>query len=182
MADYTSKYTGAEIDAGIEKANTALQSLPEHTHAQSDVTGLADALAGKSDTTHTHTAADVGALPDTYTPPVTSVNGKTGDVVIDTGGGTTGSVAWDNVTGKPETYPPDTHTHAQSEITGLTDALSGKADTSHTHAQGDVTGLTDALNGKANASHTHAYSEITGAPQFAYDSETQTLAINTTVG
>ena len=31
----------------------------------------------------TLTAADVGALPDTYTPPVTSVDGKTGDVSVD---------------------------------------------------------------------------------------------------
>ena len=30
----------------------------------------------------TLTAADVGALPDTYTPPVTSVDGKTGDVSV----------------------------------------------------------------------------------------------------
>ena len=50
------------------------------------------------------------------------------------------------------------HTHAQSEVTGLTDALAAKAstkalteglatkaDTSHTHAQSEVTGLTDAL-------------------------------------
>ena len=31
----------------------------------------------------TLTASDVGALPDTYTPPVTSVDGKTGDVTVD---------------------------------------------------------------------------------------------------
>ena len=31
----------------------------------------------------TLTAADVGALPDTYTPPMTSVDGKTGDVSVD---------------------------------------------------------------------------------------------------
>lgn len=31
----------------------------------------------------TLTAADLGALPDTYTPPVTSVDGKTGDVSVD---------------------------------------------------------------------------------------------------
>ena len=50
------------------------------------------------------------------------------------------------------------HTHAQSEVTGLTDALATKAstkalteglatkaDASHTHAQSDITGLTDAL-------------------------------------
>lgn len=34
------------------------------------------------------------------------------------------------------------HAHAQADVTGLVDALSGKAPTSHTHAQADVTGLT----------------------------------------
>lgn len=38
------------------------------------------------------------------------------------------------------------HTHAQSDITGLATALSGKASTSHTHAISDVTGLQDALD------------------------------------
>ena len=80
------------------------------------------------------------------------------------------------------------HTHAQSEVTGLTDALAAKASTkalteglatkanaSHTHAQSEVTGLTDALAAKAStkalteglatkadASHTHTQSEVTG--------------------
>ena len=40
--------------------------------------------------------------------------------------------------------------------------LSGKADAVHTHAISDVTGLTDTLDGKAAASHTHAASDITG--------------------
>ena len=44
----------------------------------SSVNGIA-AVAGNV----TLTAADVGALPDTYTPPVTSVDGKTGDVSVD---------------------------------------------------------------------------------------------------
>jgi hypothetical protein len=42
------------------------------------------------------------------------------------------------------------HGHAQSDVTGLTDALNGKANASHTHAQADVTGLVDALAGKQN--------------------------------
>ena len=76
------------------------------------------------------------------------------------------------------------HTHSQSQVTGLTTALSGKSDTghkhttseitdfatemskkantSHTHSQSQVAGLTTALNGKANTSHTHAQSDITG--------------------
>lgn len=44
----------------------------------------------------------------------------------------------------------------------LTNGLAGKANSSHTHAQDDITGLSDALAGKAAASHTHAQSEITG--------------------
>lgn len=44
----------------------------------SSVNGIAS-VAGNV----TLTAADVGALPSTYTPPVTSVDGKTGDVSVD---------------------------------------------------------------------------------------------------
>lgn len=39
------------------------------------------------------------------------------------GGGTAGSVAWEDVTGKPSAFPPDTHQHAISDVTGLQDAL-----------------------------------------------------------
>jgi hypothetical protein len=79
------------------------------------------------------------------------------------------------------------HTHAQSDVTGLTaaltakadasavtTALAGKSDTGHSHAQSDVTGLTaalaakaddaattTALAGKAATSHTHTASNVT---------------------
>ena len=36
------------------------------------------------------------------------------------------AVAWADVSGKPATFPPDAHTHAQSDITGLGTALAGK--------------------------------------------------------
>ena len=66
------------------------------------------------------------------------------------------------------------HTHAQSDVTGLSSALSGintgissintaldaKAAKSHTHAIADVTSLQAALDGKANASHTQSASTI----------------------
>ena len=55
------------------------------------------------------------------------------------------------------------HTHAQSEITGLTSALNGKANSSHTHAQSEITGLESALAGKANSSHTHNYAGSSSA-------------------
>ena len=51
-----------------------------------------------------------------YVPPVTSVNGMTGDVIISAGGGTADSVAWDKVTGKPETFPPSDHEHSYADL------------------------------------------------------------------
>ena len=41
------------------------------------------------------------------------------------------------------------HSHAQSEVTYLVTALSGKASSTHSHAQSEITGLVDALAGKA---------------------------------
>lgn len=49
----------------------------------------------------------------------------------------------------------------QSKVTGLTDALAGKAAAVHTHAIDDVTGLQDALDGKAEEVHTHAIADLT---------------------
>lgn len=81
------------------------------------------------------------------------------------GGGGGGSTAWTDITGKPTTFAPTAHSHAQSDITGLaaslalkadlsamTTALAGKANTSHTHAQSDITGLSTSLGLKADAS------------------------------
>ena len=78
------------------------------------------------------------------------------------------TLAWTNITSKPSTFAPSTHSHPTSEITGLDTALSGNASTSHGHAIADVTGLQTALDGKqssgsyAASSHTHATSEVTG--------------------
>lgn len=47
------------------------------------------------------------------------------------------------------------HRHAISDITGLQEALNGKAASSHTHTTAQVTGLDAALAGKAATSHTH---------------------------
>ena len=62
------------------------------------------------------------------------------------------------------------HTHAQSEITGLATALDGKADATHTHTTSQVDGLDDALSGKSDEGHKHAISDVTGL-QAALDSK-----------
>jgi len=53
------------------------------------------------------------------------------------------------LSGKADTW--HTHTYGISDITGLTDALAGKAASTHYHSISDVSSLQDALNAKANA-------------------------------
>lgn len=79
------------------------------------------------------------------------------------GGGASGPVSWESVTGKPTEFTPTSHSHGIADTTGLQSALDGKANTSHTHAVGDVTGLQSALDGKAATSHTHTASQISDA-------------------
>ena len=73
----------------------------------------------------------------------------------------TSDLAWSNISGKPSTYAPSAHTHTVANVTGLQDALNGKAASSHTHTIANVTGLQDALDGKA-ASHSHPYLPTSG--------------------
>ena len=91
-------------------------------------------------------------------------------------GEVSGSIAWDNVSGKPSTFAPSTHTHVAANITDFTTAvaavsppvdwasLTGKPSTftpaAHTHPISDVTNLQTALDGKAATSHTHTASAI----------------------
>lgn len=73
--------------------------------------------------------------------------------------------AWGDVSGKPTTFPPSTHTHTIAQVTGLQDELDSKADSTDIP---DVSGfattneLTTGLSGKANTSHTHTIAQITG--------------------
>ena len=55
-----------------------------------------------------------------------------------------------------------THTHSQSQVTGLSTALNNKADKTHTHETSQVVGLDNALADKADKAHTHAQTEVTG--------------------
>lgn len=48
-------------------------------------------------------------------------------------------VDWSRVLNKPATFAPSTHNQAISTITGLSDSLSGKSDTSHNHSLSNLT-------------------------------------------
>ena len=85
-----------------------------------------------------------------------------------------GAVAWDNVSSKPSTFSPSTHTHTIGNVTGLQTALDGKqasgdySVSGHTHSIRDVTDLQTTLDGKqasgnyAASSHTHTIGNVTG--------------------
>lgn len=131
-----------------------------HIHAQSDVTGLADALAGKAAASHTHGAVTASANGMMIAADKTKLDGiaaGANKTVVDSALSSTSTNPVQNKVIDNALYGKAnaSHTHAQSDITGLATALNGKANTSHTHAQSDVTGLSTALAGKADANHTH---------------------------
>ena len=73
---------------------------------------------------------------------------------------------WESITGKPDSFPPSSHGHTISEITGLQDTLDGKASSDHTHDDRyyTETEVDTKLNKKAEVSHKHTKSEITDFP------------------
>lgn len=54
------------------------------------------------------------------------------------------------------TYANLSHSHAESDVTGLVTDLAGKAASVHTHSQSDVTSLSTALAGKSDTTHDHS--------------------------
>ena len=78
-------------------------------------------------------------------------------------------VAWSDITGKPSSFTPSSHSHSISDVSNLQSSLDGKADTGHTHTKSNITDFAhthddryytetetdNLLSGKAASSHTH---------------------------
>ena len=71
---------------------------------------------------------------------------------------------WNDVSAKPASFPPSVHSHVAADVDGLQDELDGKAAVSHDHTVGQVTGLQDELDSKAPVSHQHSWDDVTGKP------------------
>ena len=71
-------------------------------------------------------------------------------------GGGGGPTAWADITDKPATFPPDTHTHAWASVTDKPATFPPEA---HTHTWSTVTGKPTTFS---PAAHTHATADITG--------------------
>ena len=73
------------------------------------------------------------------------------------------SLAWADITGKPATFTPSSHTHAVSDVSGLQTALDLKqtagsyAAASHTHTAGQVSGL-------ATVATSGSYADLSNKP------------------
>ncbi len=78
--------------------------------------------------------------------------------------GSSGSVPWSGITGKPSTFTPSSHTHDDRYYTEseVDTKLNGKANASHTHSISNISGLQSALDGKSNNGHTHSYLPLSG--------------------
>ena len=78
---------------------------------------------------------------------------------------------WDEITGKPTSFPPSSHTHTTAQVTGLDAALAGKAPTVHTHTWSQITGV------PVYTTRWAAWGEVTGKPtSFPPSSHTHTTA------
>lgn len=148
--------THSHAQSDITGLATALgnKANASHTHETGDITGLDTALSGKAAASHTHSLDDVS---ETTAKKIMTADERTKLSGIAAGANkythpnshpasmitgladvaTTGS--YNDLSNKPTTMTPTSHTHAQSDVTGLSTALSGKADTGHTHGAASTT-------------------------------------------
>jgi hypothetical protein len=114
-----------------------------HTHTIAQVTGLVDALAGKSSTIHVHPFNEVPGLQaalDTKSP-VGHQHSIANVINLQEGIDALQTSINDLGTSKANT----THTQAISTVTGLQGILDGKANTVHVHTPSAITGLSEQL-------------------------------------
>ena len=100
-----------------------------HSHAIANVNGLQEELNGKG-------AGDMKK----------SVYDADNDGVVDNAKKLDGKTL--------AQFAPAQHSHDMSQVSGLSSALTGKADASHRHEIADVNGLQSALDGKINTTYT----------------------------
>ena len=140
----------ALVDSAPETLDTLNELAAALGDDPNFATTITSQIAGKAPISHTHTASQVTDLatvatsgsyddlfdkptiPPAYVLPTASATTLGGikvgagltissGVLSATGGGTADSVEWSNITNKPETFTPSTHTHPLSQITDIKD-------------------------------------------------------------
>jgi hypothetical protein len=133
-----SRLTNARTPTAHASSHASAGSDPV-TLAQSQITGLTAALAGKSDTGHVHAGADITSGTVAFDRLPTGTSSTTVAIGNHTHGGGGGG-AVDSVNGETGTVVLD--------ATNTPPASIGAAAASHTHAQADITSLTTDLGNK----------------------------------
>ena len=192
IADVTNLQTSLDAKAAsshghaigdVSGLQTALdgKSATGHGHSISDVTGLQTALDSKAGSTHAgaHVTGGADKIRDASASQdglMTTAQASKLDG-IQSGAEVNVNADWNAATGdaailnKPATFPPSTHGHSISDVSGLQTALDGKSATGHGHVIADVSGLQTALDGKAASVHTHAIADVTGLQTILDDAD-----------
>jgi hypothetical protein len=164
----TNLLAGVSIDSLEDIEDVTLTSIADGDILKWDgskwvnVDALGDittALAGKANSSHALSSHSDVSTTSASSGQVLKWNGSEWAPAADDAG--LSSVEWSQVSNKPATFDPVSHTHAISDITNLSTQLDSKASSSHTHAISEITDLSTQLDSKASSSHTHAISEIT---------------------
>src|ERR1041384_5412776 len=173
---------GSGLNADLlDGFNSSAFAAAIHAHAISDVTGLQAALDAKAALVHTHAIADVTGLQAALDAKLNASSFTAAAVLtlLLTVDGSGSGLDADTLDGMSSAaFAAASHTHAQSDVTGLTAALAAKLDASaYTAADvlsklltvdGAGTGLdADLLDGMSSsafalASHAHAIADVTG--------------------
>lgn len=217
----------AEVEAPTQDKQIANKAYVDSKVSNAAVSWVN--LSGKPATfppdAHTHTQEDITDLPKSSqeaTANTLAVRGTSGRLTVGTPSSTSDATTkayvdsmfasngskWEDITGKPDTFPPSVHTHTMSQISDLP-AVS-KNSTENTIAVRDATGQLSvatptALASAANkryvdertswsglsdkpetfppSSHTHSLTDITGVPNTATSSNTKdTIMLRNALG
>lgn len=117
MSNINGGYNLSAIEENFNKVATALNEKVLYR----------DNPVGKDNAVKTDVDMNGKRIYNLPAPSLPSEPARLQDLQNITGGGG-GTPAWNDITGKPSTFPPSAHTHLQSEITGLPAALSNKQD------------------------------------------------------
>ncbi len=88
--------------------------------------------------------------------------------------------SWGDLTDKPDEFPPEPHTHPQSEVDGLVSALAGKAPTSHTQQASTISDSTPAGRALLTAADAAAQRSALGLGSLAQKNDVAWSALSGT--
>lgn len=133
---YDGSSWGASAVSWSDLAGVPAQFAPSaHAHPVSDIAGLQEALDAKAPAAHTHAASDIAS--GVFAPQRLGSGAPDASFVLH-GDGQWRAASWNNLSGRPASFPPEAHAHEISDVNMLQAALDGKAPLSHQHSAAQI--------------------------------------------